>query len=70
MRDKILFFFVGAILVTAIYFAKDLKKLADPFINHIKDNWVSAVPLVLSFVNTGILLYILKITKDDINRKK
>ena len=70
MRDKILFFFLGAILITLVYFASDLKKVANFFIQWAKKDLFSFLPLVLTVINTGILLYVLKITKKDIHKNK
>ncbi len=68
MKDKILFFFFGATLVTLVYFANDIRQLANPFIKDIKGNLVSLIALGLTIINTSILVYVLKITKD--NEKK
>ena len=70
MRDKILFFFLGAILITLVYFASDLKKVANFFIQWAKKDLFSFLPLALTVINTVILLYVLKITKKDIHKNK
>lgn len=65
MRGKINRFLLGvllgALLMTLIYFADDVKK----FIG--RGNWITWLLLVTTAINTGLIVYILRLTKHDNN---
>ena len=66
MRGKFNVFLLGvlfgAMLIILIYFADEIKQLIG------KTNWVSWILLITTAINTGLIVYILRLTKNDNNR--
>ena len=63
MRGKFNVFLLGvlfgALLIILIYFADEIKQLIG------KRDWVSWILLITTGINTGLIVYILRLTKNN-----
>ena len=66
MRGKLNVFLLGvlfgAMLIILIYFADEIKQLIS------KTNLINWILLITTGINTGLIVYILRLTKNDNNR--
>ncbi len=66
MRGKFNVFLLGvlfgAMLIILIYFADEIKQLIS------KTNLINWILLITTGINTGLIVYILRLTKNDNNR--
>ena len=66
MRGKFNVFLLGvlfgAMLIILIYFADEIKQLIS------KTNLINWILLITTAINTGLIVYILRLTKNDNNR--
>ena len=62
MKSKLIFLLLGALLgILGYYFADDMRRL----ISNASGDWIKYLLLITAFVNTCLIAYILKLTKDD-----
>ena len=66
MRGKFNVFLLGvlfgAMLIILIYFADEIKQLIS------KTNLINWILLITTGINTGLIVYILRLTKNDSNK--
>jgi len=67
MRGKFNIFLLGVslgvLLVALIYFADDIRKFIIS-----RKNWINHLMLIMTFINTSLIIYILRLTKNNNNR--
>ena len=67
MRDKLIFLLIGVLLgILGYYFVGDVRKL----IISASEDWIKYLLLITTAVNTCLIVYILRLTKHDNDRRE